>query len=760
MLLAAGAAVHVIGSAGAVVDDPVRALGGASHVVIPQVRGFAISERPGTVEVRAVAVRVDIRDRVARTTLDVEVENAGPRLDEAALLVPLPRGAVVSGFAFEGNADDATAVVMRDRAARDLYDAIVARVLDPALLEFAGHDLVRSSVFPIAPSGTRRVRIMYEHLLAGDGDRIDYVLPRSESLESHAAWTIDVDVRTEDPIAAVYSPTHHVDRDRVSPRHVAVRLDGAPAPGPFRLAILSARDRDDDDAGLAASVFAYPDPDGAGGYFLLMAGAARSSERSRPAIAREVTIVLDRSGSMAGHAMDQARAAALAFVNELEVGEAFNVVDYASSVSMFAPEPVTRRARSANAAREYLRSLRPSGGTNIHDALLEALGQPPTPSTLPIVVFLTDGLPTIGRTGERSIREMVASANPHGRRVFTVGVGADVNAPLLDRIAEVTRGSATYVPSADALDETLSRVFHRLHGPLLAGPTLDVLDSRGRASSSRVRQLEPSVLPDLFEDEQLIVLGRYRGRTPITFVLAGDTGDRRGDVRERRVTLDPDRATTRHAFVPRLWASRRIATLVDEIRQSGADDDRTRFAAVGRADDPRRREIVGEIVRLSTEFGILTEYTAFLATEGTVLGDPDALAASCERELDRRAVRERTGLGALSQAVNQGIRKRQAVLNPLNRFLDGTFDVVDFASVRQIGDRTFFRSNARWIDSRLLDPLVRALPEPHRVIAIGSDEHAELTRRLAAEGRQGVLSLPGQVLLSLDGLAVLVTKGC
>ena len=216
------------------------------------------------------------------------------------------------------------------------------------------------------------MRVTYEHLLEADGNRVDYALPRSESLANALPWRVELDLRAEAPISTVYSPSHELDVERLSKSRLKVRVKETSTadPGPFLLSYLLERD------GVSASLLAYPDPSVGGGYFLLMAGLPASFEEAETKLLREVTLVLDRSGSMAGEKMEQVVAAARQVIEGLDPGEAFNVIDYASQVSMFAPGPVVKDARTIGEVREYLARLRPTGGTNIHDALLEALRQP------------------------------------------------------------------------------------------------------------------------------------------------------------------------------------------------------------------------------------------------------------------------------------------------------------------------------------------------------------------------------------------------
>jgi Ca-activated chloride channel family protein len=719
-----------------------------TQFIVPQARSFAVRPTPQPVQITSVEASATIVERTARTSLEIALQNPSGAVAEAVLLVPVPAGAVVSFFDFQGAASEPTAELLPLERARATYESIVRQSRDPALLEFAGLTLIRSSVFPIPPQGTQKVRIGYDHLLEGDGDRVDYLLPRSESLEQRLPWRISVDIKSSHPISMVYSPSHEVVAERRGPSefHVTVAERARTGPGPFRLSHLIERN------GVNASLFAYPDPTVGGGYFLLMAGLPASLEGHTDRLRREVTLVIDRSGSMAGEKMDQARAAALQVIEGLADGEAFNIIDYASTVSLFAAAPQPKDAAATAAARRYLESIRPGGGTNIHDALVEALRQPARDAMLGIVLFLTDGLPTIGTRSEVAIRQMVEQGNVHRRRVFTFGVGEDVNVPLLDRIASVTRATATYVLPREDVELKVASVFKRLYGPVLAEPTLTVLESDGTPTTRLAQELIPQQLPDLFEDDQLILLGQYRQAAPAIFQIEGNF---LGRPRSFTFDFDLSAASTAHAFVPRLWASRRIAFLIDQIRQAGAASAEIP-PVVGSSplDDPRSRELVEEILRLSTRFGILTEYTAFLATEGST-GWAEA-SRGCSAMLDQRAVGTRFGAGAVNQALNYKAQWGQTVLNYDNSFVDAELNQVNFAQVQQMCDLAFFQRDGRWVDSRLLVG-AEAVPAASRRVAVGSPEHLELLGRLQRDGRQGVLALRGAIVVQVDGEVVEVS---
>jgi len=714
----------------------------AAQVIVPQVRSYVL-DAGQPIEISTIHVKATVTEQVATTTMDIYLKNPNANAAEAELIVPVPDGAVVRGFAFEGQAAEPVTEVLSADEARRVYERVVAKLRDPALLEFAGRNLIRSSVFPIPAGGSQRVRLTYEHLLPRDGDRIDYVLPRSEVLDYDVPWKMSVEVESKTPISTVYSPSHAIDTRRHAPGTVSVRTtpEAAREPGAFRLSYLLQRE------GVSASLLAYPDPATGGGYFLLLAGLPAPSTHDKPPIRRETTLVIDHSGSMSGHKIEQAQAAARQVLAGIDDGESFNIIAYNDTVTPFATKPVVKNETTERDAQAFLRQLRAGGGTNLHDALLTALDGPSTPGTLPLVLFLTDGLPTVGETSEIAIRNLARDHNPAHRRVFTFGVGADVNTPLLEKIATLTRATPTFVLPQEDVEVKVSQVFRRLTGPILTNPVL-CENSAVPPAGTRLRDVMPVNLPDLFDGDQLVVLGRYVGNQPLHFAISGDY---LGHRRTFRFTFPLNLATTRNAFVPRLWASRRIAYLIDTIREMGADTGHPGALAAA-AQDPALAELSEEVIRLSTKFGILTEYTAFLAREGTELGDHDAILAQTVDNFRHRAMGTRTGIASMNQGFNNTAQRVQQRLNADNRFYDKNMNQVAITTVQQINDRAFFRRGNRWVDSRALRQR-----QPDRVLRFGTADFQKLVDRLVSEGRQGTIALHGEILLVVGGETVLVT---
>ncbi len=699
------------------------------------------------VEVVAVDVHVDIVEQVATTRLLVTLRNPGSRPEEAVLLIPVPAGAAIRGFDFHGASAEPTARLIGADEARATFREIVSKLKDPALLEFIDCSLISSSVFPVPANGEQRVSVTYETLCPRDGRRVEYVLPRTGLLgRGNAPWTIRVGVRSKAPLATAFSPSHPIEIERKTDRGWLVTLAGGATrePGSFMLDYLVA------DGDVSASLLAYPDPRGRGGYFLLLAGVP-PRPADAPRVARELTVVIDTSGSMSGQKIDQAREAARQVVEGLRDADTFNLITYAHEVTRFAAAPVPKTAASTARAREFLQAIEARGGTNLGDGLLEALRQPATPGALPIVLLLSDGVPTVGLTGEVELREAAARANTAHRRVFCFGVGTDVNAPLLDALSVSSRGAMVTVLPSENVEVKVGSLFAKFEGPLLVAPRLVAFD--GGDAAPRVTDVQPRQLGDLFDGDQLVVLGRYRGEAPLSFRLEGEY---QGEPRKLAFELSLAGATGRNAFVGRLWANRRIADLVDAIRQLGAAPGAS--GATAATVTTQHKELIDEIVRLSTEFGILTEYTSFLALEGTDLTAADRNRDACGANLHRGAVMNRTGTYGTSQQGNlSGQRAQTWMNNGTNCWNDERMSRVAVDTVQQVGGRAMYRRGACWYDGDVLAhnaaPAKAAIDE---VVTFGTPRFEQLFRALAQAGDTALAALGGEVVFRHEGRTIKV----
>jgi Ca-activated chloride channel family protein len=723
------------------------------NIIVPPMPPRPWPGRPDPVRLSGVNLSIGINDQVSTSTLELTLTNPSGAPQEAQVLLPVPDGVAIRSLQYDGVGPEPKAEILPRDEARRIYESIVNRYKDPALVEFVGLNLLKTSVFPVPPNGSQKLRLTYEQLLPLDGNRVDFAMPRSEALAGgQVAWTITADITSKRPIATVYSSSHDIVTERVSATRVRARLTTKSEAdrGSFRLSYVTEKPGGD---ALAATVFAYPSADAGpegGGYFLLLAAPPATMSEHRPKVKREVILVLDRSGSMRGEKMKQVREAAIQIVRGLEDGEAFNIVDYSDTIASFAEKPVVKDAATAKEAEAYLARLEANGGTNIHDALAEALRTPPTDGMLPIVLFLTDGLPTVGERSETRIREAAKAMNKEHRRLFTFGVGFDVNTPLLVALANNSRAASTFVLPEEDVEVKVSQVYRRLVGPVMAFPALGVAGAPGPVRARPIREVLPAELPDVFEGDQIVVLGQYTGEKPVQLRITGQLAGREVSF---DATIDPKAASARNGFVPRIWATRKVAALVDEVRQAGADG--------VKPEDTRMKELVDEIVRLSTRYGILTEYTAFLAREDVAFapGAATRLRAEVHENLQHRAVGGRTGAAGVSQQVDVAAKSAAANAPAATGGLyymagdDGKEKAVRATNIQQVADRTFFNRSNRWVDSQILDKEGEA---PDRTVEFGTEAYFRLAADLAKEDRQSVLAQGGDVYLLVGRERVLV----
>jgi len=723
--------------------------------IVPQARRWIV---PNTnlARLTAVDVKVAIDGQVATTTLELSLTNPVGTPQEAEVMLPVPEGVSIRSLQFDGVGAEPTAKLFPRDEARRIYDAITRRRKDPALLEFAGYSMIRTSAFPIPANATLKARITYEQLLSSDGGRIEYFLPRSESLDPASGassggvtWTFACSISSAQPISTIYSPSHELAIEKASPKRAEIKVaaNAASAPGAFRITYLPETTKND---GLSTSLLAYPDPtlgDGTGGFFLLL-GALPARVGEIPVQSREVTLVLDRSGSMEGEKFKQARDAAVAVIDGLREGELFNIVDYSDSVSSFEKSPIAKTPASAQQAKAYLGALRPNGGTNIHDALLDALRPGVAGGSLPMIIFLTDGLPTVGITNEVAIRDAVKAANSHNRRLFSFGVGYDVNTPLLSSISASSRGAPTYVLPGENIENKVSQVFRRLDGPRLASPNL--------TTDRSVREMQPATLSDIFEGDQILVVGQYTSSAPLKMRLEGKEG---GKDAAFDLSFDVGQAASaRNGYIARLWATRKIGFLLGQIREHTA-------SGVNAA-DPKLKELVDEVTRLSTLYGVMTEYTSFLATEpGMNFASVDG-----QREIQDKAMvgfshrsAQRTGMSSVNQEVNQESLKTAMLpqMAAVGGYVDREMKQQSVRSVQSIAQNTFYQrktpydtaGRSRWVDSRLLN---REDVKPDQVVAFGTPEYELVVQQLIDLGQASYLAMPGEVLVLVNSKRVLL----
>ncbi len=584
-------------------------------------------------KIKELAIQARINEQVARVQVSQSFVNTGSTQMEVQFLFPLPYDGAVDKLTLLVDGKEFPGKLMPAKEARAVYEAIVRSNKDPALLEWMGSGLFQTSVFPVPPGAERKVTLNYNQLLRKDRGLTDFLFPLSTArYTSHAVEKVEFQIAIESgiDIKNVYSPTHTVDIKRPDAKHAVVsysRTNEVPS-SDFRLLF------DVDKGQVGASVISYKPKEGEDGFFLLLASPqVKAADAERPK--KTVIFVLDRSGSMSGKKIEQAKSAVKFVLNNLREGDMFNIVAYDGVVESYRPELERYNDETRKAALGYVEGLYPGGGTNISGALATALGQLKDNSRPNYVLFLTDGLPTIGETNEGKICNGAKDANKIRARILSFGVGYDVNSRLLDRISRDGFGLSEYVRPDEDIEAHVSTVYSNISSPVLTEVAVNFeLDGIKAEDGPPVNRVYPKGNFDLFEGQQLVVVGRYRKPGAAKVVIKGQVGGQQQKF-DFPATLIEKSGDESFAFVEKLWAMRRIGEIIDQLDLAGKND-----------------EMVKELVDLSTKHGILTPYTSFLADE-TMRPLADARALHLTRE-SLTELNRADGLGGVAQRAEKG----------------------------------------------------------------------------------------------------------
>ena len=682
---------------------------------------------PRALPVKSIKIDTKISAQVATTHVEQVFRNDTDAVMEGTYIFPIPESASIAEFAIWDGDRRLVGEVRSREEARRIYDEIVRRQRDPGLLEYAGRDLFQASVFPIAPHSDKKLELTYTQVLKAEGGTVSYRYPLGtgrnvSQITGEVSGRVEIEGR--EPVRNIYSPSHEIETSRKGERSARVSFESksGQTPQDFQLFYTLS----DSDFGMTLLTHREP---GKQGYFLLTISPKDNISEQEYA-AKDVVFVLDTSGSMAeAGKMEKARAALLFGVRSLRPADRFNVINFAGEEHLMTSGLLQADASGRSLGEEFISKLRPVGGTNINGALVAAMSQFDRSERPRILVFMTDGLPTVGETKVQSIVDNAREARIPGVRLFTFGVGYDVNTALLDKLAAENGGVAEYVEPKEDLEIKVSNFFTKINSPVLTNLKLDM----GGVETDLVY---PREMPDIFRGSQVTLIGRYTNRAELrnlTMRLTGRAGNQTRTFDYANVSFPSNEE--RNDFLPRLWATRRVGWLMEQIRSNG-----------------EQKELTDEIVDLGTRYGIVTPYTSYLALEpGQQVVAADASRPvtggrdTRNRPVPRRGAPGNTG-GGLSTgsagpppppaakeaakattgeyAVRESKRARaqQEVLR-----VDGADDedAPSSAAVNKVGDKTFYMRDGVWVDSEFK-------PEsklPETAVEFGGDEYFALIKR-------------------------------
>src|SRR2546425_9248267 len=546
---------------------------------------------PRSLPIKSIKIDTKIISQVATTHVEQVFRNDTDAVLEGTYFFPLPESASISEFAIWDGDRRLVGEVRSREEARRIYDEIVRRQRDPGLLEYAGKDLFQASIFPIPAHSDKKLELTYTQVLQAHSETVAYRYPLGVGRQVTQIGSVSgrIELESKDTVRNIYSPSHAIDIKRNGDRRAMISFESGSGKEPQDFQLFYAISSQDFGVSLLTDREAGKD-----GYFLLMI-SPKDDWSEQEYTAKDIVFVLDTSGSMAEEGkMVKARAALLYGIRILRPQDRFNVISFAGEEHLMETGLVSADDQGRKRGESFVQALQPVGGTNINQALSAALRQFDSSSRPKILVFLTDGLPTVGETNTTRIIDNARQARPQGVRLFTFGVGYDVNTALLDKLAAENGGVADYVEPKEDLEVKVSNFFAKINYPVLTDLKLDM-------AGVETDLVYPRALPDVFRGSQVTLIGRYRNAIDLDFVrlqLGGKSsaGNKTFFYNNLRFPLREES----NDFLPRLWATRRVGWLMEQVRTNG--------------EQPELRD---EIVDLGTRYGIVTPYTSYLALEPT-----------------------------------------------------------------------------------------------------------------------------------------------
>lgn len=636
---------------------------------------------PANLPVKSININTKIEGQVATTHLEQVFRNDTPYTLEGTYFFPIPETASIVEFAIWENGKKLVGEVRTREEARRIYDEIVRRQRDPGLLEYAGKDLFQASIFPIPPNSDKKLEMTYTEVLKAESGTVAYRYPlgtgknlwirqqmETQNVRNNQQFgTVSgkIEIVGKEALRNIYSPSHQIEVNRKGEQSATVSFETRGNDNDFQLFYgLSNND-------FGMSLLTYREA-GKDGYFLLMVSPKDNITESE-LVNKDIVFVLDTSGSMAEEGkMEKAQKALLFGIRTLREGDRFNVINFAGEEHLMETGLIAANADGKRRGEEFVKKLKPTGGTNINDALRAALKQFDSSDRPKMLVFMTDGLPTVGESNIEKIIQNAKQIKVEGLRLFTFGVGYDVNTTLLDRLAAENSGTADYIEPREDLEVKVGNFFTKVNSPVLTGLEIDF-------GNLQTDLMYPRRLSDIFKGTQLTVIGRYRNSSDIdnlTLRLSGRAG------RENRTfsytNLDFPLRAEGNDFLPRLWATRRVGWLIEQIRANGDN-----------------KELRDEIVDLGTRYGIVTPYTSYLATDGSER-ENQVMSRRADADAVNKTPMAQTGQGAVTMSRDTKAKKEAITIDGASSEADS---FVIQRSLRKIGTKTFYLENGVWIDS-------------------------------------------------------------
>ncbi|GBC62418.1 hypothetical protein DENIS_3390 [Desulfonema ishimotonii] len=540
----------------------------------------------GVLEIREHDVKVSINNGVAVTQVTQVFHNTEKRQVEALYTFPVPKGASVANFSMWINGKEMVGEVLEKKRAREIYNSYKRKRRDPGLLEQVDYKTFEMRIYPINPDADQRVQITYYQELAIDHDRAVYVYPlatvtrRDINSETTGKFAITAEIKSAIPISGIGSPSHgdefvvadHADTYKL------VSLEAAG--GSLARDVVVAYDLARPKTGVDLITSRQSGEDG---YFLLTLMTGKELDQMDTGM--DYVFLLDISGSMENDSkLMISKNSVAAFIDELGADDRFEMMTFNVSPNMAFGELRPASPEMKEQAKTYMQSQRARGGTTLAPAMTTAYKYGNPDRTLNVVV-LSDGMT---EQEERTTLLQLIASRPRNARVFCIGVGNEVNRPLLEQLAEDSGGLAAFVSRGDDFRRQAKAFRRKLMRPVAT-------DLEIGFEGVRVYDMEPAKLPNLYHGAPLRIYGRYSGDGDAKVTLRGNV---QGVALNQSSTLVFPKTDSDNPEIERMWAWKRVDQLLKKADRTGS-----------------RQSVVDEIVRLGEDFSIVTEYTSFLVLE-------------------------------------------------------------------------------------------------------------------------------------------------
>jgi len=662
-------------------------------------------------EVISIDVDVKMKDQIAEVSVTQKLLNSTDRDLEIEIFFPLPNGGIVQNFMMMVDGVEVPGELLEKDKAKSIYEGIVRRKRDPALMEYVGYGLFKTSVFPVPVGKERDITVRYTQVCDRKLDMINFSYPfGTQKFSSKPLRSVKFHARIQssEEIKNIYSPTDEILVKRGSDKTADISYEKIyfTPENDFKMTYSL------QSGPVGATVLSYMPEAGKDGYFMLLASPSVAEDVINKT-EKNIIFVLDRSGSMAGKKIEQSKKALEFVLTNLNEGDNFNIVDYDDRVEMYKPEMQRYTAETYKEAINYVGGIRSGGGTNINDALVKSIAMFQDENRPNYILFLTDGLASSGITNEMQIAKNVVEANGIGARIFAFGVGNDVNARLLDRLTSKNGGVTEYVKPHEDIEVAVADLYGNISSPVMT-------DIQVSFSDTDVRSMYPDKLPDLFKGGQLVWVGKYNKAGNNTITVTGKVGGK-----EQKFTFKVDLASSKDGdtfdYLEQIWASRRVGHLINQIDLNGRTD-----------------ELVNELISLSKEFGILTPYTAFLAREDVMLSDDASINGESENNLQQlEKVSGSSANNLRSQKQGFASKTKIAPTGEAMSYEDASGSVQTVSTIKQIGTKTFYLRNEKWVEGTLDDRELRAAIEIKKFsdgyFKVAKGQKAEFNKYLAFE---------------------------